>query len=213
MKKNTYIVSVVLIAISLTAILIFAVFQKKSREVLTEKPDDVEKVNNLLRNHSFENVIDSINDWSVKAELPFANYGYDSFIKYDSAASFVLVSDANDRPPIYLSQKVENIKANRKLTLFGFIRTEDCDSVRFEIELHNKDSLVIVGFSDWARGINDWTEYNAWIKTFLPANIDEKELYVLIKSVLYGKGRAWFDKIRLYSLPEKASIYDLKNYF
>lgn len=213
MKKNTYIFAVVLVAIALTAVFLYAVFQKKSQEELIVKPDDVEKVNNLLRNHSFENVIDAKNDWSVKAEMPFANYGYDSFTKYDSAVSFVLVSDANDQPPIYLSQKVENIKANRKLTLFGFIRTEDCDSVRFEIELQNKDSLIIVGFSDWARGINDWTEYNAWIKTFLPANIDEKELYVLVKCVLYGKGRAWFDKIRLYSLPEKASIYDLKNYF
>lgn len=213
MKKNIYVTSVVLLAIVLTAILLVAVLQKKSQEETIIKPDDVEKVNNLLKNHSFENVIDPKNDWNVKAEMPFANYGYDSFTKYDSAVSFVLVGEAEDQPPIYLSQKVQNIKADRKLTLFGFIRTEDCDSARLEIELHTKDSLIIAGYSDCAKGLTDWTEHNAWIKTFLPTNIDEGELYVLVKCVLYGKGRTWFDKVRLYSLPEKASIYDLKNYF
>ena len=200
-------------AIVLSVILLFAVFQKKSREEITIKPDDVEKVNNLLKNHSFENIIDAKQDWSVKAELPFANFGYDSFTKYDSAASFVLVSDAGDKLPIYLSQKISNIKANRKLTLFGFVRTEDCDSARLEIELYDKDSLIIKGFSDCAKGTTDWTEYNAWIKTFLPANVVERDLYVVVKCILYGKGRVCFDKVRLYSLPEKASIYDLKNYF
>ena len=200
-------------AIVLSVILLFAVFQKKSREEITIKPDDVEKVNNLLKNHSFENIIDAKQDWSVKAELPFANFGYDSFTKYDSAASFVLVSDAGDKLPIYLSQKISNIKANRKLTLFGFVRTEDCDSARLEIELYDKDSLIIKGFSDCAKGTTDWTEYNAWIKTFLPANVVERDLYVVVKCILYGKGRVCFDKVRLYSLPGKASIYDLKNYF
>lgn len=213
MKKNIYVTSVVIVAIVLTAILLYAVFQKKSKEEVIVKPDDVEKVNNLLRNHSFEKPLDARQDWSVKAELPFSNYGYDNIVKYDSSVSIVLVSDSDEQQPIYLSQKVQNIKADRKLTLFGFIRTEDCDSVRLEIELHNKDSLIIVGFSDCARGITDWTEYNAWIKTFLPANVGEKDLYLIVKCVLYGKGKAWFDKIRLYSLPEKASIYDLKNYF
>ena len=168
---------------------------------------------NLLHNHSFEKQLDAKNDWLVKAELPFANYGFDNIVKYDSAASFILVSDAENQAPIYLLQKVHGIKADRKLTLFGFVRTEDCDSVRFELELHDKDSLIIKGFSDCAKGTTDWTEYNAWIKTFLPDSIKENDLYVLVKCVLYGKGRAWFDKVRLYSLPEKANIYDLKNYF
>ncbi len=213
MKKNIYIISVVLVAIVLTTILLFAVFQKKSLEEEVVKPDDIEKVNNLLKNHSFENIIDVKNDWSVNTKLPFSDFGYDSFTKYDSAVSFILLSNSDNQPPIYLSQKVSNIKTDRKFTLLGFVRTEDCDSVRLEIELHDKDSLIIKGSSDCAKGTSDWTEYNAWIKTFLPANVVEKDLYVIVKCVLYGKGRAWFDKIRLYSLPEKVSIYDLKNYF
>lgn len=213
MKKNIYIVSVVVVAVVLTAILLFAVFQKKSQEVTIVKPDDVEKVSNLLKNHSFENIIDPGKDWSVKAEMPFANFGYDSFTKYDSSTSFVLLSDADDKPPIYISQKVLNIKANRKLTLFGFVRTEDCDSSRLEIELYNRDLLIIKGFSDCAKGTTDWTEYNAWIKTFLPANVVEEDLHSIVRCVVYGRGRVWIDKVRLYSLPEKASIYDLKNYF
>ena len=213
MKKNIYIISVVIVAIALTAILLLAVFQKKSREVTIVKPDDVEKVSNLLKNHSFENIIDAGKDWSVKAEMPFADFGYDSFTKYDSASSFVLLSDADDKPPIFISQKVSSIKANRKLTLFGFIRTEDCDSAKLEIELHDKDSLLIKGFSNCAKGTTDWMEYNAWIKTFLPANVVEENLYVIVRCVVYGRGRVWIDKVRLYSLPEKANIYDLKNYF
>jgi len=213
MKKNIYVTSVSIIALVLTVILLYAVFQKKSQEEVIVKPDEVEKVNNLLRNHSFEKLLDAQQDWSVKAELPFANYGFDNIVKYDSAASLVLISDSDNQPPIYLSQKVFNIYANRKLTLFGFVRTEDCDSVRLEIELFDKDSLIIKGFSDCAKGTTGWTEYNAWIKTFLPANINESDLYILVKCILYGKGRAWFDKVRIYSLPEKASIYDLKNYF
>lgn len=213
MKKNIYIISVVLIAIVLTTILLFAVFQKKSLEEAVVKPDDVEKVNNLLKNYSFENIIDVKNDWSVNTKLPFSDFGYDSFTKYDSAVSFVLLSDTDNQPPIYLSQKVSNIKTDKKFTLFGFVRTEDCDSVRLEMELHDKDSLIIKGFSDCAKGTTDWTEYNAWIKTFLPANVAEDDLYVVVKCILYGKGRVWIDKVRLYSLPEKATIYDLRNYF
>lgn len=213
MRKNIYVTSVIIIAVVLTAILLYAVFQKKSQEDVVIKPDDVEKVNNLLRNFSFEKQLDSKNDWSVKAELPFSIYGFDNIVKYDSAASFILVSNAENLPPIFLSQKIFRIKTDRKLTLFGFVRTEDCDSVRFELELHDKDSLIIKGFSDCAKGTTDWTEYNAWIKTLLPDRIAEKDLYVLVKCILYGKGRVWFDKVRLYSLPEKANIYDLKNYF
>lgn len=213
MKKNIYIISVVLVAVVLTLILLFAVFQKKSLEEAVVKLDDVEKVNNLLKNYSFENIIDAKTDWSVNTKMPFSDFGYDSFTKYDSAVSFVLLSNADNQPPIYISQKVSNIKANRKLTFFGFLRTEDCDSVRFEIALYDKDSLLIAGYSEFAKGITDWTEYNAWIKTFLPANVVEADLYVVVKCVLYGKGRVWIDKVRLYSLPEKASIYDLKNYF
>lgn len=213
MKKNIYIISVILVAVALTAILLFAVFQKKSFEEAVVKPDDVEKVNNLLKNYSFENIIDAKTDWSVNTNMPHSDFGYDSFTKYDSAASFVLLSNADNQPPIFISQKVSNIKANRKLTLFGFLRTEGCDSARFEIELYDKDSLLIKGYSDFARGITDWTEYNAWIKTFLPANVAEDDLYVVVKCILYGKGRVWIDKVRLYSLPEKSTIYDLRNYF
>jgi len=212
-RKNIYVKIVVIFALILTGIFLYAVFQKKSIDEEIAKSENIERVTNLLRNHSFENILDANNDWMVKAELPFANYGYDNIVKYDSAASFVLVSDSDNQPPIYISQKVSNINANRKFTLFGFVRTEDCDSIRLELELYNKDSLIIAGFSDCARGITDWTEYNAWIKTFLPANVVEKDLYLIVKCVLYGKGRAWFDKIRLYSLPEKASIYDIKSYF
>lgn len=213
MKKNIYIISVILVAVALTVIILFAVFQKKNLEEEIVKPDDVEKVNNLLKNYSFENIIDAKTDWSVNSKLPFSDFGYDSFTKYDSAASFVLLSTTENQPPIYISQKVSDIKANRKLTLFGFLRTEDCDSARFEIELYDKDSLLIFGYSEFAKGITDWTEYNAWIKTFLPANVTEGDLYIIVKCVLYGKGRVWIDKVRLYSLPEKATIYDLRNYF
>ena len=213
MRKNFYINSVIIIAVVLTVVLLYAVFQKKSKEEVIVIPDDVDKVNNLLRNYSFEKQLDSKNDWSVRVELPFSNYGFDNIVKYDSAASLILVSESENQPPIFLSQKVTEIKADRKLSLFGFVRTEDCDSVRLEIELRNRDSLIIKGFTDCAKGTTDWTEYNAWIKTFLPDNLIENDLYVLVKCVLYGKGRAWFDKLRLYSLAEKASIYDLKNYF
>ncbi len=184
-----------------------------SQEKVIVQPDDVDRVNNLVKNYSFENQLDAKNNWLVKAELPFANYGFDNIVKYDSASSFILVSDAENQPPIYLLQKVQGIKADRKLSLFGFARTEDCDSVRLEIELHDKDSLIIKGFSDCIKGTTDWTEYNAWIKTYLPANVIEKDLYIIVKCILYGKGRVWFDKIRLYSLSEKASIYDVRNYF
>jgi hypothetical protein len=212
-KKNYFVILIVIAAVVLSAILLFAVFQKKSHEEAIVKPDDIEKVNNLLRNYSFEKLLDTKNDWSVKAVLPFANYGYDVIVKYDSAASLVLVSDSEDQPSLYLSQRVDNINVDRKLSLFGFIRTEDCDSVRLEIELYDKDSLIIKGFSDCAKGTTDWTEYNAWIKSFLPANVVETDLYAIVRCVVYGKGRAWFDKVRLYSLPEKASIYDMRNYF
>jgi hypothetical protein len=211
-RKNIYITSVVIIAVILTAILLYAVFQKKTQEEVNLPPDDVERVNNLLLNYSFEKQLDSKNDWLVKAESLNSNYGFDNIVKYDSAASFVLVSDSENQPPIFVLQKVARIKANRKLILFGLVRTEDCDSVRLELELHDKDSLIIKGFSDCARATTDWTEYNAWIKTFLPDKIAENDLYVLVKCILYGKGRAWFDKVRLYALPEKGTIYDLKNY-
>lgn len=189
------------IVVVLMAILLYAVFQKKDHEEVKLQPDDVDGANNLIANYSFERIIDPDNDWSVNAELPYANFGYDNFTKYDSAASFVLVSDAEDQPPIFLLQKIKSIKPDRKLNLFGFVRTEDCDSARLELELHDKNSLIIKVFSDCAKGTTDWTEYNAWIKTFLPDNVVEGDLYVIVKCVVYNRGRAWFDEIRLYSPP------------
>ncbi len=213
MRKNIFLASIISLAIFLALILVFGLLEKKSlEEPETTSLDKVEKVENLLNNSSFEKEFSETNDWSLKISGDETSAGFDPLIIYEGDFSFGFRSIDNSSIA-FVYQKINRLEADKKLSLLGFIKTQDCDSARFEIELYHKDSLLIRGYSDPASQTTDWQEYNAWVKTYLPYSSQPDELEAVIKCVIYGKGNAWFDKVRVYSIPLDESIYDLRSYF
>ncbi len=211
MRKNIFLASIFSLAIFLALILVFGLLEKKSlEEPETTSLDKVEKVENLLNNSSFEKELSELKDWQLKI-IGNTSAGFDPIIKWEGDFSFGMAS-GDENSVAFLYQCVKDIEADKKLSLLGFIKTQACDSARFELELYYKDSLLICGYSDAAKQTTDWEEYNAWVKAYLPYSLEPPELKVIVKCIVYGKGSAWFDKVRLYSIPLDESIYDLRSY-
>jgi hypothetical protein len=208
MRKNRiYFYIVIAIAAVLGIILLFAVIEKeREEEVQQQKNDRVEKVENLLRNSSFEKELGR-RDWSYSEDNNY-QFGFDNLVKFIGDYSFNISSLNEEGESASIIQRIENIELDKKVTLLGFIRSEDIDSARFEIEFYKGDSLMIRGYSESVKGTTDWEEMNAWIKTYTTET--EGNFSVVVKGIIYGNGRVWFDNIRVYSLPVDESIYNLR---
>jgi hypothetical protein len=208
MRKNRiYFYIVIAIAAVLGVILLFAVIEKeREEEVQQQKNDRVEKVENLLRNSSFEKELGR-RDWSYSEDNNY-QFGFDNLVKFIGDYSFNISSLNEEGESASIIQRIENIELDKKVTLLGFIRSEDIDSARFEIEFYKGDSLMIRGYSESVKGTTDWEEMNAWIKTYTTET--EGNFSVVVKGIIYGNGRVWFDNIRVYSLPVDESIYNLR---
>jgi hypothetical protein len=206
MKRNPFIILLGAVVLIILTVIIFAVVQKeKVEESATPKNDRVEKVQNLLKNSSFENQLGSEN-WNLNIPASYI-YGFDGLIKQSGNYSFSIQSgEANEIA--FFHQRLRGIEADKKLSLLGFIKTEEVDSVFFIIEFYEEETLIASGYSPVVKGTTDWNEYNAWIKTY--SNNREADFSAVVKGVLFGKGRAWFDNVRLYSIPINESIYNFK---
>ncbi len=210
--KSPFFIGLIVLALLITGVILIGVFQK-SQSLEAEKSkntvDVVDRVDNLLNNYSFEKEFTGSSSWII--DIPNGqniDFGFDNLITQKGKYSFNISS--REKGTFYLVQKVNRIEIDKKLSLLGFIKTEDVDSARFEIELRDKDSLIIKGYSPPAKKTSDWTEYNAWVKTFLPPKKKDDSLFVFVKCTLYGSGRVWFDNIRLYSIPVNETIFDVK---
>ena len=199
---------IILVAVALVAaiILLFGVFDKKSKEEI-KKPgfDTIERVINLVNNSSFEHEFAEDN-WQLRYP-GLIGTGFDDIIKRHGEYSYSLSAE-HESNKLIIFQKVKGIEVDKRYTLFGFVKVEDADSARLEMKLYNKDSLLISGYSTSVKGTSDWVEQTAWLKTYLPGNVEENFLSIDINCVLFGKGRVWFDNVRMYSIPEKETIYN-----
>ncbi|MBZ0199413.1 MAG: hypothetical protein K8H86_06070 [Ignavibacteriaceae bacterium] len=206
-KRNYFWIILVAAALFVGAVLLITVRQKTA----IEKPkapglDEVERVKNLLDNPSFEKEF-SVSNWKIKnGEL--ATSGFDDIIKYDGVYSYSIRNDETNDSAVSIFQKIRKLSIDRKYSLFGFIKVEDADSARLELKLYDKDSLLVSGYSPSVTGTTDWVEQTAWLKTYLPHGFDAKDLSIEVGCVLFGNGIVWFDNVRLYSLPEKETIYN-----
>lgn len=205
-NKSLFLSSLIIFAILLGVILIIGIFMSKNEEDSTlEMFSNIERVDNLLGNHSFEYELDAKKDWAVKLNSTNVFFRFDNIVKREGKFSLLLFSEDTITVSATIKQKIVNLIPDNKITLFGFLRTEDVDSVRFELHLIDKnDSTIIIGYSESLKGTNDWTELNTWIRT-----IEERSYSVIAKGILYGKGYAWFDNLRLYSLPIKQPFFQL----
>lgn len=97
---------------------------------------------------------------------------------------------------LQVTQSIRDFPRNKKLILNGYIRTEFVDIAFLQVMLYNiKDSLLACASTDTLSGTTDWTFITTWVRTQNP------ELSrIKIACVLQGKGRAWFDKLELYSI-------------
>lgn len=196
MKTKPFLVLLFVFAMLVGSILIIGVLQKSAAEAEEEKMklDKVEKVNNLLLNHSFENIF-SGNDWKVYVEGSSVSM-FDNVIVNHGKYSLAAISE-NDNDIFTVYQKIKNIPAENKISFMGFLKVENVDSAKLEIELYSeKDSLIIKGTSEILTGTTDWYKLNAWVRTS-----ENNSNYVIVKGKLYGKGRVWFDDMSLYAIP------------
>ena len=204
--RNYFWIILVAVALVATIILLFGVFDKKSKEEIKEPGfDTIERVRNLIKNSSFEHEFAEDN-WQLRYP-GLIGTGFDDIIKRHGEYSYS-ISAEHESDKLIIFQKVNGIEVDKRYTLFGFVKVEDADSARLEMKLYNKDSLLISGYSTSVKGTSDWVEQTAWLKTYLPGNVEENFLSIDINCVLFGKGRVWFDNVRMYSIPEKETIYN-----
>lgn len=206
-KRNPFLIVIISIVVILLVFFLFAIIQKEKQEELKPvKNDQVERVENRINNSSFEKEF-SRQDWQIFIDQN-NKYGFDKIISKEGEYSFSIDNQNGAGDSSFIMQRISNIEIDKKISLLGYIKTEECDSARFELELFADDSLLVIGYSESVKGTTDWTEYNCWLKTTLPGSYKNKNIYVDVKAVLYGNGRVWFDNVRLYSIPVDESIYN-----
>lgn len=187
------------IAIAVIALIIYSVGKvvpTETEETAEKGLDEVERVVNLLKNSSFEKEFDK-SDWRLTINPEDYNTTFDRFVVKDGNFSFYIENKESDSSTGFLEQKIKRVEEDKKYILFGFVRTENCDSVRIEISAYDeKDSLLFTGYSSLLFNSNDWTLLNTWIRTQ-----DERINSLSVRAVFAGKGRFWFDGFKLYSVP------------
>lgn len=206
-KRNYFWIILVTTALFAGAVLFFSVLKKKAVEE-TKAPglDEVERVKNLLANYSFENEFSDKN-WKLRSGESVTS-GYDDIIKYAGNYSFSIRNGGINDSAVSIYQTIKKLSIDKKYSLFCSIKVEDADSARLELKLFDKDSVLVSGYSPSVSGTTDWVELTAWLKTYLPVSFNANDLSIEVACVLFGKGRVWFDNARLYSLPEKETIYN-----
>lgn len=194
MKKSLILSISAAFAIIAIIVVLISFFTDKKENVSTENPfEEVERTKNLLQNGSFENPL-SLNDWQIKVGAN-SNYGFDRFSVKHNEFSLAVQHDATDS--IKLFQRVDNLYQNKKYIFFGFVKSEEFDSISFSLEVYDaNDSLLFSGYSAILKNTFDWTMASTWIRT------QEKSCaYLIMKVVAAGKGKVWFDYFNLYAMP------------
>jgi hypothetical protein len=189
-----------LIYLSLFAILVivflFIVFSgKKSDE--ENLPEEVDYTINILKNPGFET--SQMSFW--KSEFQFDQKSYalvDDIVKFEGNYSLNITSE-RDNQILVVSQMIKPIQLDKKIIFNGRVRTEDAEAVFLRMKLFSsKDSLIVEAFSDTLKATNDWTFLTTWIRTLNP-----DASYLKVECCLFGKGRAWFDKLEVFPVDIK----------
>lgn len=187
------------IAIAIIGFVIYLVgkvIATETEETAEKGLDEVERVVNLLKNPSFEKELQK-SDWRLTVNPEDYNATFDRFVVKDGNFSFYLENKEGDSSTGFIEQKIKRVEEDKKYILFGFVRTENCDSARIEISAYDeKDSLLFTGYSSSLFNSNDWTLLNTWIRTQ-----DERIKNLSVRAMIAGKGRFWFDGFKLYSVP------------
>lgn len=187
------------LAIAIIGVIIYLVGKVVSTE--TEETgekglDEVERVVDLLKNSSFEKEFQK-SDWQLFFNPEEYNTTFDRFVVKEGNFSLYVENTGSDSSTGFIEQKVSRLEEDKKYILFGFVRTENCDSARIEISAYDeKDSLLFTGYSSSLFNSNDWTLLNTWIRTQ-----DERIKNLSVRAMIAGKGRFWFDGFKLYSVP------------
>jgi len=187
------------LAIVIIGIIIYLVGKVVSSETEETKEkglDEVERVVDLLKNSSFEKEFQK-SDWQLVIRSEDYITTLDRFVVKDGNFSFYIENKESDFSPGFIEQKIKRVEEDKKYILFGFVRTENCDSARIEISAYDgKDSLLFTGYSSSLYNSNDWTLLNTWIRTQ-----DMRIKSLSVRAMFAGKGRFWFDGFKLYSVP------------
>lgn len=194
MKKSLVLsISTAFLIIAAIVVLI-SLLTKKEAVVITEDPfSEVERTKNLLRNSSFENQFTK-NDWQLNKTAKTI-YGFDRFsVKH---GEFSLAIQNEEYETTLLSQSVDNLQQEKKYIFFGFIKSEELDSVFVSINVFDKnDDLLFAGQSQVLKNNFDWTLASTWIRTQ-----DERISHLVVKVTAAGKGKVWLDDFNLYVMP------------
>lgn len=188
-KRNLYIWILVISALTVVLVLFLSTQQ---REVQRVEPEEVDYTQNILQNGGFETA--DLTKWSIKKFRSNQTSVYiDDIVKYDGRYSLSLNSDF-ERDTVIVLQVMKSLPKDKKLIFIGYLKTEFVDYAFVSLELYSKnDSLIVFTSTDTLSKTNDWQYLTTWIRTI---NTDAD--YLIVKCVLLGKGRVWFDKLEIF---------------
>lgn len=199
-KSNKFLLVLSFFAL-VVILLIFILIHPKGKIEKIPQSEEVEYTKNILKNSDFEK--NDLSPWIIEFEINQSNYCFlDNLVKYSGKTSLNIYSEkmgSNGIRNLQVTQSIRDFPRNKKLILNGYIRTEFVDKAFLQVMLYNiKDSLLACASTDTLSGTTDWTFLTTWVRTQNP------ELSrIKIACVLQGKGRAWFDKLELYSIDIK----------
>lgn len=193
-KRNLYIWILIIFALIVVSVL-FLLTQHSEKENI--EPEEVDYTQNILQNGGFESW--NFSYWQIQKSVSNQSSVFiDDIVKYDGNYSLNLNSDLESDSVIVL-QIIKSIPKDKKLIFSGYLKTEFVDYTLVSVELYSKnDSLIVSTSTDTLRQTNDWQYLTTWVRTINPdAN------YLVVKCVLLGKGRAWFDKLEIFPVDIK----------
>lgn len=193
-KRNLYIWILIIFALTVVLVLFLSTQQREENEI---KPEEVDYTKNILKNGGFESL--NFSYWQIKKSASNKSSVFiDDIVKYDGNYSLSLNSDFESDTLIVL-QVIKSVPKDKKIIFSGYLKTEFVDYAFVSLELYSKtDSLIVLTSIDTLRQTNDWQYVTTWVRTINP-DAD----YLMVKCILSGKGRAWFDKLEIFPVDIK----------
>ncbi len=194
-KRSLYIWGLTAFAFAVVFVIFLSTRQNVEEDEI--KPEEVDYTKNILKNGGFESL--NFTCWIIKKpETNQISIYLDDIVKYDGTYSLNLNSDSENDSIIVL-QKIKPVPLDKKLIFNGYLKTESVDYAFVSLELYTKnDSLIISTSTDTLRRTKDWQYITTWVRTINP-----DASYLVVKCVLLGKGRAWFDKLEIFPVDIK----------
>jgi hypothetical protein len=92
------------------------------------------------------------------------------------------------------AQDLENTPAGKRVRLSGWIKTQDADAVNICLQCWDDSGKKMLAFVSTAviKGDQDWKQ-----ATTRPVSVPQETATVTVRAALTGKGKAWFDDIKV----------------